>query len=127
MIPIPSRTKVRIAAGFTDMRKGFNSLAAQAEKVFAEDPYSGQLFVFRGQRGDLLKIILLPAMQASAAGQRVGRPGGVPFLEAVRERVVCLARCESGNINVTATQLLMLLEGIAWRMPKRTWRPLSVG
>ena len=57
MIPVPSNTKVWIAAGFTDMRKGFNSLGAHAEKVLAEDPYSGHLFVFRGRRGDLLKII----------------------------------------------------------------------
>lgn len=51
MIPVPSNTKVWIAAGVTDMRKGFNSLAAYAEKVLAEDPHSGHLFVFRGRRG----------------------------------------------------------------------------
>ena len=28
-----------------------------AEKVLAEDPFCGQLFVFRGRRGDLLKVI----------------------------------------------------------------------
>jgi len=39
------------------MRRGFNTLAAQTEKLLAEDPYSGHLFVFRGRRGDLLKII----------------------------------------------------------------------
>jgi transposase len=39
------------------MRRGFNTLAAQAEKVLELDPYSGHLFVFRGRRGDLLKII----------------------------------------------------------------------
>ena len=44
-------------AGVTDMRRGFNTLAAQAEQVLAEDPYSGHMFVFRGRRGDLLKII----------------------------------------------------------------------
>jgi len=44
-------------AGVTDMRRGFNTLAAQTERVLAEDPYSGHLFVFRGRRGDLLKII----------------------------------------------------------------------
>ena len=39
------------------MRRGFNTLAAQAEKVLKRDPYSGHLFVFRGRCGDLLKII----------------------------------------------------------------------
>ena len=57
MIPVPSNTRVWLAAGVTDMRRGFNTLAAQAEQVLAEDPFSGHLFVFRGRRGDLLKII----------------------------------------------------------------------
>ena len=57
MIPVPAQTKVWLAAGVTDMRKGFNGLSALAEKVLAEDPFSGHLFVFRGRRGDLLKIV----------------------------------------------------------------------
>lgn len=57
MIPIPARTRVWLAAGVTDMRKGFNGLAAQAQKVLAADPYSGHLFVFRGRRGDLIKVV----------------------------------------------------------------------
>jgi transposase len=57
MIPVPSNTRVWLAAGVTDMRRGFNTLAAQAEQVLAEDPYSGHMFVFRGRQGDLLKII----------------------------------------------------------------------
>ncbi len=57
MIPVPGNTRVWLAASVTDMRRGFNTLAAQAEQVLAEDPFSGHLFVFRGRRGDLLKII----------------------------------------------------------------------
>ena len=53
MIPVPSNTRVWLAAGVTDMRRGFNTLAAQTEKLLAEDPYSGHLFVFRGRRGDV--------------------------------------------------------------------------
>jgi hypothetical protein len=59
MIPAPSNTRVWLAAGVTDMRRGSNMLASQASSVLAEDPYSGHLFVFRGRRGDLLQIILL--------------------------------------------------------------------
>ena len=40
MIPVPSNTRVWLAAGVTDMRRGFNTLAAQTEQVLAEDPYS---------------------------------------------------------------------------------------
>ena len=57
MIPVPAQTRVWLAAGVTDMRKGFNGLAALAEKVLEQDPYSGHLLVFRGRRGDLVKVI----------------------------------------------------------------------
>lgn len=39
------------------MRKGFAALAAQAEAVLKQDPFAGHLFVFRGRRGDLVKVI----------------------------------------------------------------------
>ncbi len=52
MIPVPVQTRVWLAAGVTDMRKGFNGLSALAEKVLEQDPYSGHLFVFRGRRGE---------------------------------------------------------------------------
>lgn len=75
MIPVPSNTRVWLAAGVTDMRRGFNTLTAQAEKVLAEDPYSGHLFVFRGRRGDLLKIIWWDS-QARACSASVWRKAG---------------------------------------------------
>ena len=51
MIPVPASTKIWLAAGVTDMRKGFNGLAVLAEKELEQDPYSGHLFVFRGRQG----------------------------------------------------------------------------
>lgn len=57
MIPVPTNTRVWLAAGVTDMRKGYASLAAHAEKVLKLDPFAGHLFVFRGRRGDLIKVI----------------------------------------------------------------------
>ena len=57
MIPVPANTPVWLAAGVTDMRKGFAALAAQAEAVLKQDPFAGHLFVFRGRQGDLVKII----------------------------------------------------------------------
>ncbi len=85
MIPVPSNTRVWLAAGVTDMRRGFNTLAAQAEKVLAEDPYSGHLFVFRGRRGDLLKIIWWDFS------------GSMPVFQAPRAWSVRLARGEGGK------------------------------
>ena len=71
MIPVPSNTRVWLAAGVTDMRRGFNTLAAQAEQVLAEDPFSGHLFVFRGRRGDLLKIIWWDSQGACLFSKRL--------------------------------------------------------
>ncbi len=51
MIPVPVNTQVWLAAGVTDMRKGFAALAAQAEQTTQRNPFAGHLFVFRGRRG----------------------------------------------------------------------------
>jgi transposase len=51
MIPVPASTKIWLAGGVTDMRKGFVGLSVLAEKVLRQDPYCGHLFVFRGRRG----------------------------------------------------------------------------
>ncbi|MDA1286241.1 MAG: IS66 family insertion sequence element accessory protein TnpB [Proteobacteria bacterium] len=115
MIPVPSNTRVWLAAGVTDMRRGFNTLAAQAEQFLAEDPFSVHLFVFRGRRGDLLKIIWWDSQGACLFSKRLERG-----------RFVWPAAKE-GKISLTATQLAMLLEGIDWRIPQRTWRPLKTG
>ena len=57
MTPVPAQTKIWLAVGVRDMRKQFNGLLALAEAVLKQDPYSGHLFVFRGRRGDLVKIV----------------------------------------------------------------------
>lgn len=75
MIPVPSNTRVWLAAGVTDMRRGFNTLAAQAKNVLEEDPYSGHLFVFRGRRGDLIKIIWWDAQGACLFTKRLEHGG----------------------------------------------------
>ena len=80
MLALPSGARVWVAAGVTDMRKGFNSLAALCESQLEQDPFSGHLFVFRGRRGhcpagncvanaerDLLKIIFWEGHYGSGA------------------------------------------------------------
>jgi IS66 Orf2 like protein len=57
MIPVPMNARVWLAAGVTDMRKGFATLAAQAEQTMQQNPFNGHMFVFRGRQGDLIKII----------------------------------------------------------------------
>ena len=56
MIPVPSATKVWLAAGVTDMRRGFTALAAQAEATLQQDPFAAvDLLAWIGWRmGDLV-------------------------------------------------------------------------
>ena len=115
MIPVPAQTKIWLAAGVTDMRKQFNGLSALAESVLKQDPYSGHLFVFRGRRGDLIKIIWWD-------GQ-----GACMFSKRLEKGKFVWPSAKDGKISATPAQLSMLLEGIDWRMPKRTWRPLTTG
>ena len=55
MIPIASGVRVWIAAGHTDMRRGMNSLALQVQEALKRDPHAGDLYVFRGRSGALIK------------------------------------------------------------------------
>ncbi|WP_342634280.1 IS66 family insertion sequence element accessory protein TnpB [Lichenibacterium minor] len=57
MIPLPSGTKVWLAMGHTDMRKGIGGLSLLVQEVLGRDPFCGHLFVFRGRRSDLIKIV----------------------------------------------------------------------
>jgi len=115
MIPVPTTTKIWLAAGVTDMRKGFDGLAAQAEAVLRRDPFNGHLFVFRGRRGDLLKMIWFDGQGACLFSKRLEKG-----------RFVWPSPAQ-GKVVITPAQLSMLLEGIDWRMPERTWRPLTAG
>ena len=107
MIPVPARIKVWLAAGVTDMRRGFNGLAAIAEKILKQDPFNGHLFVFRGRRGDLIKVIWFDGQGACLFSKRLEKG-----------RFVWPSPTE-GKVLVSPVQLSMLLEGIDWRIPQR--------
>lgn len=115
MIPVPSNTKVWLAAGVTDMRRGFATLAAQAEQTLNQDPFNGHMFVFRGRRGDLIKVIWWDGQGACLFSKRLEKGKFV------------WPSVQDGKIGLTPAQLAMLLEGIDWRLPQRTWRPLTAG
>jgi transposase len=57
MIALPKGTRIWLAAGVTDMRRGFDGLAAVAQHVLEADPFSGNVFVFRGLRGERIKLL----------------------------------------------------------------------
>jgi transposase len=57
MIAWPAKTQIWIAAGVTDLRRGFTGLSAQVQTKLEQSPFSGHVFVFRGRRGDLIKVL----------------------------------------------------------------------
>ena len=57
MIELRTGTRIWIAAGVTDMRRGFDGLSAQVQTVLDQQPFSGHVFVFRGCRGDIIKLL----------------------------------------------------------------------
>jgi len=115
MIGLPSGARVWLAVGRTDMRKGFDGLAAAVQERMAQDPFCGHLFVFRGRRGDLLKVLWWDGQGLCLFAKRLEKG-----------RFVWPSPAD-GKVVITPAQLDMLLEGIDWRMPRRTWRPLVAG
>jgi len=57
MITIPAGTQICIAAGVTDLRRGFTGLSGMVQTKLQQDPFCGHMFVFRGRRGDLIKVL----------------------------------------------------------------------
>jgi len=57
MIGLPAGTRIWIAAGVTDLRRGFTGLSGMVQTALKENPFSGHVFVFRGRRGDLIKML----------------------------------------------------------------------
>ena len=73
MIPVPSGVRVWLAVGHTDMRRGMNSLALQVQEVLKRDPHGGDLYVFRGRRGYLIKILWHDGIGMSLYAKRLER------------------------------------------------------
>lgn len=111
MIGFPAGARVWIACGATDMRKGFDGLAAIVQLQLAEDPFSGQLFVFRGRRGDRVKLLWWDG------------DGLCLFCKRLERGRFVWPQAHSGVVHLSRAQLSMLLEGIDWRRPQRTQTP----
>lgn len=111
MIELRTGTKIWLAAGVTDMRRGFDGLSAQVQTVLNEQPFSGHVFVFRGRGGDIVKVLWFDGDGLCLFSKRLER-GRFIWPQATE-----------GTVYLTRAQLSMLLEGIDWRRPQRTWTP----
>jgi len=115
MIALASGARVWLATGHTDMRKGFDSLALLVQQNLNRNPHAGDIYVFRGRRGDLAKLIWHDGQGACLFTKRLER-GKFTWPSAAE-----------GVVTISAAQLSYLLEGIDWRMPQRTFRPQAAG
>jgi transposase len=115
MIPMPSGMRVWIAAGHTDMRRGMQGLALQVQEQLKRDPHGGDLYIFRGRRGDLAKILWHDGLGLSLYAKRLDR--GKFIWPSAKE----------GVVSISAGQMAYMLEGIDWRNPQLSWRPKSAG
>jgi transposase len=114
MIGLPANTRIWIVAGVTDMRRGFDGLSAIVQTVLQQSPFCGQVFVFRGRRGDLIKLLWY------------GDGGLCLFAKRLERGRFIWPRVESGKVMLSPAQLSMLLEGIEWRRIERTWVPEAI-
>lgn len=114
MIGLPAGTRIWLAAGITDMRAGMNGLAAKVQLILEEQPLSGHLFVFRGRRGNVVKLLWATS------------DGVCLLIKRLEQGHFIWPQATSGKVHLTQAQLSMLLEGIDWKQPKRSWQPLSL-
>jgi transposase len=111
VIQLPAGTKIWIAAGVTDLRRGFDGLSAQVQTVLQEQPFSGHVFIFRGRRGDIIKCLWFDGDGFCLLAKRLERGRFI------------WPKADSGTVSLSRAQLSMLLEGIDWRRVERTWVP----
>ena len=120
MIHLPSlaqldcatNTRIWLCTGPTDMRRGFDRLAEQAQQVTREHPQSGHLFVFRSRRGDRLKALYWD------------KDGYVLWYKRLEEGTFKLPKlaAEQASVELKASELAMLLDGIDLSSVKRVKR-----
>lgn len=115
MIGPAAGVRVWLATGVTDMRRGMNGLALQVQEALKRDPHIGDVYVFRGKRGDLLKILWHDGVGMSLYAKRLERGRFI------------WPTVSDGAVAISAAQLGYMLEGIDWRNPRHTWRPQAAG
>jgi len=105
-------TRIWLATQPADMRCGFDRLAELAQAVTSQNPMDGHLFLFRGRGGDRLKILYWD------------RDGYALWYKRLEEGVFRLPRIDGDarSVELRASELAMLLDGIDLRSIKRMKR-----
>jgi transposase len=98
-----------------DRRRGMHSLALQVQEVLKRNPHAGDLYVFRGRSGSLIKILWHDGIGMSLYAKRLERG-----------RFIWPSAAD-GVVSISTSQLAYMLDGIDWRNPQHTWRPIAAG
>lgn len=108
--------KIYLCTSPTDMRKGFDTLAAMVKDFLGQDPLSGHLFLFLGRAKDRLKLLYWDA------------DGYALWYKRLEEGTFRMPRVSSddASVELKASELAMMLEGIDLRSIKRGKR-LRIG
>jgi transposase len=108
-------SRIYLALRPVDMRKGFDGLTAQVAQVLQEDPFGGQLFLFRSRRGDRLKAVWWDGTGHPRAYAACGHGPLDLFAKRVERGSFVWPVVKEGAITLTSAQLAMLIEGLDWR------------
>jgi transposase len=115
VIPVPGGVRIWLATGHADMRKGMHGLALQVQQGLRRDPHAGDLYIFRGRTGGLVKILWHDGLGMSLYAKRLDQ-GCFVWPSAT-----------GGVVAISASQMACMLEGIHWRNPQHIWRPSAAG
>lgn len=106
MIFLPPGTRIWLVAGIADMRKSFNGLGELVQHAPDEYPFSGHLFIFRGRKGDTVKILWADT------------DGLCLFTKRLEEDQFIWPAVRDGKVAITCSQLAMFLDKLEWSQPK---------
>lgn len=116
MLSLPPSVKVYLAVDPVDMRKGMDALANVVRNVIREEPMSGHLFVFRGRRGHMLRILFWDRNGWALYAKR---------LEVGTFHIPVLVAEGAQRVQIESAELALMLEGIELCGAKRRarWPP----
>ena len=107
MLSLPAGVRIWLVAGFTDMHRGIDGLAALVQTALSSNPFSGEIFIFRGRRSDRVKFLRHDVDRMCLFHKRLHRGRFV------------WTHASDGAVQLSAAQLTTLLEGIDWRRVHR--------
>lgn len=113
MLSLPASVRIFLCLEIADMRRGFDGLAAMVTELLKDDPLSGHMFVFRNRRRDRVKILYW---------DRDGYALWYKRLEKGTFKFPSVTSSQSLRVEVKASDLMMLLDGVDLRSVRREKR-----